>query len=253
VARNLTVTAADGAKLLLDHYTPRARRFAGRAGRGVDPDSLRPQGNRLDREPVRQGRCTRGRRGGAWYRWLGRGHSTASRSPHGDGAAVVAWLRAQPWFGGTIVTWGLSALGYASWALAGLDVPEWRLAILQDAQSELRDAVIYPGGAFAGKTMPRLRARRAVAGPASEGRRWRARCWPRCAAPGGSRRCWPGCRWAPPTNAWSGIGSTTSSSGSPTSTTTSSGNGSTCAATPPACRAWCTWPAAGTTCACHRC
>jgi uncharacterized protein len=48
------------------------------------------------------------------------------------------------------VTWGLSAIGYASWALAGMEIPEWRLAILQDAESELRDAIIYPGGAFAG-------------------------------------------------------------------------------------------------------
>lgn len=67
-----------------------------------------------------------------------------------DAASVAAWLRTQPWFPGTIVTWGLSAIGYASWALAGMEIPEWRLAILQDAQSELRDAVIYPGGAFAG-------------------------------------------------------------------------------------------------------
>jgi len=70
-----------------------------------------------------------------------------------DGLAVAAWLRAQPWFPGVIVTWGLSALGYACWALAGADIPEWRLAILQDAQSELRDAVVYPGGAFAAKTV----------------------------------------------------------------------------------------------------
>ncbi|MDR0360131.1 MAG: CocE/NonD family hydrolase, partial [bacterium] len=67
-----------------------------------------------------------------------------------DAAAVAAWLRSQPWFPGTIASWGLSAIGYASWALAAIDIPEWRLAILQDAQSELRDAVIYPGGAFAG-------------------------------------------------------------------------------------------------------
>ena len=54
---------------------------------------------------------------------------------------------------GAIVSWGLSAIGYASWALTELDVPEWRLAILQDAPSELRDGLVYPGGIFAGKVM----------------------------------------------------------------------------------------------------
>jgi putative CocE/NonD family hydrolase len=67
-----------------------------------------------------------------------------------DAAAVLAWLRIQPWFPGAIVTWGHSAIGYASWALAGMEIPEWRLAILQDVESELADAIIYPGGAFAG-------------------------------------------------------------------------------------------------------
>lgn len=67
-----------------------------------------------------------------------------------DAAAVAAWLRSQAWFPGTIASWGISAIGYASWALAAIDIPEWRLAILQDAQSDLRNAVLYPGGAFAG-------------------------------------------------------------------------------------------------------
>lgn len=69
-----------------------------------------------------------------------------------DAAAVLGWLRAQPWFDGVIVTWGLSAIGYNSWGLAELDVPEWRAAILQDAPSELY-GLIYPGGSFAGKVM----------------------------------------------------------------------------------------------------
>ena len=64
-------------------------------------------------------------------------------------AGILAWLRTQSWFPGTIATWGLSAMGYASWAMAELEIPEWRLAILLDAQSELRDTIFYPGGAFA--------------------------------------------------------------------------------------------------------
>src|SRR5262249_40539937 len=46
--------------------------------------------------------------------------------------------------------WGVSAIGYATWALAATDVPEWRLAVLQDAISEIRDGIIYPGGVPAG-------------------------------------------------------------------------------------------------------
>jgi predicted acyl esterase len=85
-----------------------------------------------------------------------------------DAAAVLNWLRTQAWFPGAIVSWGVSAIGYESWALTEIDVPEWRLAILQDAPSELRDGVVYPGGIFAGKVM---------LGSFLGGIEWQARHW----------------------------------------------------------------------------
>ena len=152
VERNLPVTAADGARLLLDHYSPvpgdpRVERVVvwirtpyGRKGIASIASRFAKAGAHVVVEAVRGTDGSGGTFDGVTF------------APQ-DGVDIAAWLRAQPWFGGTIVTWGLSALGYACWALAGLDLPEWRLAILQDAQSELRDAVIYPGGAFAGKVM----------------------------------------------------------------------------------------------------
>jgi putative CocE/NonD family hydrolase len=70
-----------------------------------------------------------------------------------DAAAVAAWLRAQPWYPGTIITWGSSAMGYAQWALAALDLPDWRLAVIQDAPSLIYHGLAYPGGAFAAAVM----------------------------------------------------------------------------------------------------
>jgi uncharacterized protein len=142
----IEVTAADGARLMVDHHAPRgessglvvwmrtpygrrgiasiARRFAG-SGAHVIVEAMRGSDGS----------------GGAFDPF-----EVGSR----DAAAVLEWLRRQPWFDGVIATWGVSALGYLSWALTEVDVPEWRLAILQDAPSELRQDLIYPGGIFAG-------------------------------------------------------------------------------------------------------
>ncbi|HKE63039.1 MAG TPA: CocE/NonD family hydrolase [Micromonosporaceae bacterium] len=69
-----------------------------------------------------------------------------------DAADMAAWLRGQSWFPGVIVTWGISAIGYAGVVPAVAGVPEWRLAVLQDSCLSLR-SVVYPGEAFAAKTM----------------------------------------------------------------------------------------------------
>jgi uncharacterized protein len=156
VERGVEVIAADGARILVDHHLP-------------------PGGDRT-RQGVASGcvvwiRTPYRRKGIAsiarWFAKAGahvvveavrgtdgsEGTFDATTFAPRDALDVAAWMRTQPWFGGTIVTWGLSGIGYASWALAELDIPEWRLALLQDAQSELQDAVVYPGGAFAAKTM----------------------------------------------------------------------------------------------------
>jgi uncharacterized protein len=155
VERNLTVTAADGTRLLLDHHLPRPRGAAEQPARGVVVWIRTPYG--------RKGIASVAKRfAGAGAHVLvealrGTDGSGGRYDPFAvtpaDAAEVLGWLRARPWFPGVIVSWGISALGYASWALTELDVPQWRLAILQDAPSELRDGFVYPGGVFAGKTL----------------------------------------------------------------------------------------------------
>jgi hypothetical protein len=69
-------------------------------------------------------------------------------SERDDGMATVAWLKQQPWFGGTFGTYGPSYLGYTQWALAPDAGPELRAMSAQLTASQLHDAV-YIGGAFA--------------------------------------------------------------------------------------------------------
>lgn len=155
VERDIPVTASDGTTLLVDHHIPIS-------GSGAASDRS---------EAVVWIRTPYGRKGmrPIAKRFAKRGAHVLVEAVRGtdgsggvfdgvtfdpaDGADIAAWLRTQTWFSGSIITWGLSAIGYASWALAAADIPEWRLAILQDAQSELRDGVIYPGGVFAGAVM----------------------------------------------------------------------------------------------------
>lgn len=152
VDRGLAVPAPDGAVLLVDHHHPDRSGAAGaRVVVWIRTPYARKQLASIARRFAKRGahvivEAIRGTDGSG-------GSFDGSTFERGDGSAVAAWLRTRPWFPGVIVTWGLSAIGYASWALAGVDIPEWRLAILQDAQSELRDAVVYPGGAFAGRTV----------------------------------------------------------------------------------------------------
>lgn len=153
--RDVTIAAADGARLLLDHHLPAAKGAAPGPGTGVVVWIRTPYGRKgiasIAKRFARTGahvivEAMRGTDGS------GGEFDPFSVTPD-DAAAVLGWLRGRPWFGGVIATWGLSAIGYASWALTELDVPEWRLAILQDAPSELRDGLVYPGGIFAGKVM----------------------------------------------------------------------------------------------------
>jgi uncharacterized protein len=66
-----------------------------------------------------------------------------------DADGTLSWLRAQPWFGGVLATWGASFLGFVQWELAARDIPEWKIAVIQDAPSEFAHLFMYPGGGFA--------------------------------------------------------------------------------------------------------
>ena len=57
-----------------------------------------------------------------------------------DGLATVAWLKAQPWFGGTFAMYGPSYLGYSQWAIAADAGPELRAMAAQMAASQFHEA-----------------------------------------------------------------------------------------------------------------
>ena len=74
------------------------------------------------------------------------------RNEQADGCATLEWVAAQPWFDGRLVMWGGSYLGMTQWAVAE-DAPDFVRALsLQVTAANFRDAVVFPGGAFALET-----------------------------------------------------------------------------------------------------
>ncbi len=149
VERDLAAKMPDGAVLLADRWfptrpsgdlptvlirTPYGRRVIGPLGRLY--------AERGYQVVVQSCRGTFGSEGG----WVPVRHEQA------DGHATLEWVAAQPWFDGRLVMWGGSYLGMTQWAVAE-DVPDFVKALcLQVTASDLRDAVVYPGGAFALET-----------------------------------------------------------------------------------------------------
>lgn len=68
-----------------------------------------------------------------------------------DGLATLEWAAAQPWFTGTIGTFGASYLGLTQWAVAADPPPFLRAMSLQVTTARVRD-IVYPGGTFALET-----------------------------------------------------------------------------------------------------
>lgn len=146
VRRNVEIPAADGVRLLATHYYP--------AGQRRPPlvllRSPYGRGNALDQLPALL--AERGYQ--VLYQSL-RGTAGSGGSFDGfvidpaDADGTLSWLRAQPWFGGELATWGASYLGLVQWELAARDIPEWKIALVQDAPSSFAEHFMYPGGAFA--------------------------------------------------------------------------------------------------------
>ena len=145
VERDLKVPAADGVTLLADRYAP------------VD----------VDRPPTVLVRSPYGRRGPfglmCGQTFASHGFQAVVQSVRGgfgsggvfealdereDGLATIAWLKEQPWFGGTFAMHGPSYLGYVQWAVAAEAGPELRALSMQVTTSQFRDA-INVGGTFA--------------------------------------------------------------------------------------------------------
>ncbi len=71
------------------------------------------------------------------------------RNEKADGRAALDWIMNQPWFTGTLATFGPSYLGLTQWAVAE-DAPECLKAMALDVTaSNFREAVVYPSECFA--------------------------------------------------------------------------------------------------------
>jgi putative CocE/NonD family hydrolase len=147
VRRDLPVPAPDGITLLADHYTPE----------GLEEGAGRP--------PTILVRSPYGRRGPfglmCGYGFASHGFQVVVQSVRGgfgsggvfepldereDGLATVAWLKEQPWFGGTFAMHGASYLGYVQWAVAADAGPELKALSMQVTASQFRDAINLGGG-----------------------------------------------------------------------------------------------------------
>jgi putative CocE/NonD family hydrolase len=65
-----------------------------------------------------------------------------------DGLATIEWIKQQPWYGGSMATFGPSYLGYTQWAVAASAGPEVGAMALQVTLSDFSQ-MTYSGNSFA--------------------------------------------------------------------------------------------------------
>ena len=155
VERGLIATMPDGVELVADRWYPTQEQGYGEDG--VQPATV------LIRTPY--GRTIMGPLGRLYAE---RGYQVLVQSCRGtfgsggefvpvrneqvDGQATLEWVAGQPWFDGRLVMWGGSYLGMTQWAVAQ-DAPDFVKALsFQVTAANFRDAVVFPGGAFALET-----------------------------------------------------------------------------------------------------
>jgi uncharacterized protein len=78
--------------------------------------------------------------------------STGKFDPHHDeqrdGLATIEWIKQQPWYGGSIGTFGPSYLGYTQWAVSASAGPEVKAMAMQATLSDF-SLMTYMGDSFA--------------------------------------------------------------------------------------------------------
>ncbi len=79
------------------------------------------------------------------------GEFTPHLNEAADGKATVDWIAHQPWFNGSLATWGPSYLGYCQWAIA-VQYPEELKAILPSMTASQNYGVSFPDDAFGMET-----------------------------------------------------------------------------------------------------
>ncbi len=152
VERDLSAKMADGVLLLADRWAPAS------AGNSSPPPIVllrSPYGRRqiglVGRLFAERGyqaviqscRGTFGS-GGEWEPF---------RHERADGQTTLAWLAEQPWFGGSVYTFGPSYLGLVQWAVGEDPPPSLKAMAPGVTAAGFRDAAIYPGNALALETM----------------------------------------------------------------------------------------------------
>jgi putative CocE/NonD family hydrolase len=151
VERDLAMTADDGVVLLADRWYPK-------------------DGSVPARLPIVLMRSPYGRRqmGAIARLFAERGYQVVVQSCRGtfgsggelvpfrneraDGRRTLAWLAEQPWWSGTVATFGPSYLGLTQWSIAEDPPPTLRAMALDVTASQFRNSVVYPGGSFALQT-----------------------------------------------------------------------------------------------------
>lgn len=132
IQRNVKVPASDGVELLTDLYLSHANTRApvimmrspyGRSSFGFNAYALASQGFNVVLQSCR-----------------GTFGSSGKFDPHHDekrdGLATIEWIKKQPWYGGSIGTFGMSYLGYVQWAIAAAAGPELKAMAMQVTMSD---------------------------------------------------------------------------------------------------------------------
>lgn len=146
ICHDMTITMPDGAALLADLYLGNAGARApvimirSPYGKGVSFASstaypLASQGFNVVMQSCR-----------------GTFGSSGNFDPHHDeqrdGLATIEWIKQQPWYGGSLATFGMSYLGYTQWAVAAAAGPDIKAMAMQVTLSDFSQ-MTYSGNSFA--------------------------------------------------------------------------------------------------------
>jgi uncharacterized protein len=144
VERDIKVTVSDGTVLLADVYHP--------VGIGDVPTILErtPYGRVNFASAMGPEFAARG------YRYVlqacrgtdGSGGTHSYFAEAGDGRDTADWIAAQPWFNGSMGTFGASYMGFTQWALASTKPPHLK-AMAVALSTSVRAYSWYPGGSLA--------------------------------------------------------------------------------------------------------